>query len=404
MPNFSRRGFLTSCIGVGAVAAVESMPTVTWADLLLAAKERPISDGTGILVLVTLYGGNDGLNTVIPFTDNAYQDARPDLAYAADEVLALDENYGLNPGMTGMADMFQSGSLAIVRGVGYPEPDRSHFRSMDIWQSASLDNAENTGWIGRWLDSTGEDPLRALHFGRVVPALTVGRRSVGALFSREFRPSESSSALIDALSQRHSDDSQAMRMVCDSYRAASHVNQGLEPMFDDDGPVREETDSDNNALAAQLDNVVACIAANLPTQVYSVELGGFDTHADERGTQQGLLTKLDNAVTGFMEKVSGTRHAQDVVVMAYSEFGRRVAANASDGTDHGTAGPVFIAGERVRGGFYGDDPSLTDLVDDDLKVTTDFRDVYHEVLVRGLGADSEPVLGRGRREIGFLRA
>lgn len=404
MPKINRRRFLGACIGAGAAGAVVSLPAATWADILLAAEDRPIQDGTGILVLITLYGGNDGLNTVIPVTDNAYQDARPELAYAADTVLKLDESYGLNPGMPGMANLFQDGSLAIVRGVGYPNPDRSHFRSMDVWQSASLDMPADTGWIGRWLDSTDEDPIRALHFGDVIPPLSVGEKTVGALFSRDAKPFGNSNVLIGALSQTDPNDTPAMRMVCDAFRAATHVNQGLEPIFRDDAYLSDVPVSDNNKLAVQLDAVAACIAAEVPTQVYSVELDGFDTHADERGTQQELLNKLDNALTRFMKQISRGKHGEDVVVMAYSEFGRRVAANASDGTDHGTAGPVFIAGKRVRGGFYGDDPSLTDLTDDDLKVTTDFRDIYHEILVRGLGSDSEPVLGKGRKEIGFLKA
>lgn len=403
MPAIDRRGFLGACIGAAAVGAAASVPTTTWTDVMLAAKDRPLREGAGILVLITLYGGNDGLNTVIPFTDNAYQDARPGLAYKSDKVLKLDEHYGLNPGMSGMAAMFEKGSLAIVRGVGYPEPDRSHFRSIDIWQSASLDNAATTGWIGRWLDSTGRDPLRALHFGRVVPPLAVGQKTVGALFSREAKPSRSSTKLIKALSQRHGDDSAAMRMVCDSYRSAAHVNNGLEPIFTEEDPLSEDRKSRSNGLAAQLAAVADCIAADVPTQVYSVELGGFDTHADELGTQQKLLKKLDQAVKGFVEQISRGKHGKNVIVMAYSEFGRRVAANASDGTDHGTAGPVFIAGDRVRGGFYGDDPSLTDLVDDDLKVTVDFRDIYHEILVHGLASDSEPILGKKRKEIGFLK-
>lgn len=402
MPQISRRGILGACIGASAAGAVAALPPATWTDVLLAATERPLRYDTGILVIITLYGGNDGINTVIPFADNAYQDARPDLSYAGDQVLKLDKHYGLNPGMVGMLDMFENGSLAIVRGVGYPEPDRSHFRSIDIWQTASLDNSATTGWIGRWLDSTGADPLRALHFGRLVPPLVVGAKTVGALFSQDAKPSASSAKFVAALSRHDRDDRPAMRMVADSYRSTAHVNSGLEPMFAE-GPLSERSEPVGNGLSAQLDAVAACIAAGIPTQVYSVELGGFDTHADERGTQEKLLKRLDNAVTTFMTQISRSNHAKDVVVMAYSEFGRRVAANASDGTDHGTAGPVLIAGDRVRGGFYGDDPSLTDLADDDLKVTTDFRDIYHELLVRGLGSDSEPVLGGKRKAIGFLK-
>lgn len=403
MPQMNRRGFLAGCVGVAAAGAAISLPVTNWSDALLAANDRPLQDGTGILVLITLYGGNDGLNTLVPFDNNVYQDARPDLAYGPEEVLKLDDEYGLNPGMSGMAELFQDKSLAIVRGVGYPEPDRSHFRSMDIWQSASLDSSTKSGWIGRWLDSTGEDPLDALHFGRVVPPLAVGDKTIGALFSRSAKPSNGSAQLIAALSKADPSDSNAMRMVSDSYKAAARVNRGLEPLFAEDSPLGDDSDFGDNALAAQLDSIAACIAAGVPTRVYSAELGGFDTHADERGTQEELLRQLDEAISGFMKRISGDKHGKNVVVMAYSEFGRRVAANASDGTDHGTAGPVFILGDRVRGGFYGEEPSLKKLVDDDLEVTTDFRDVYHEVLLNGLRSDPESVLGARRKEIGFLR-
>jgi uncharacterized protein (DUF1501 family) len=402
MQRLSRRTFLAGCAGVGAAGALVSTPIATWADLVQAADDRPLEENTGILVLLTMYGGNDGLNTLIPYTSDAYHDARPDLAYDGGEVLKLDADYGLNPGMPGMAQRFHDGSLAIVRGVGYPEPDRSHFRSMDIWQSASLDNSVRTGWIGRWLDSTDGDPLRALHFGPALPQLTVGEKTVAAVYSDDLKPPADLADVIPALSKPHEDDSLAMTMVCNAYAAATRVNQALEPMFVEGGALVAEREQAGRDLAAQLSAVAACISAGVPARVYSVELDGFDTHADERETQQKLLQTLDSAVTSFINQVSRLKHGKNVVLMAYSEFGRRVAANASDGTDHGTAGPVFIAGQRVRGGFYGDDPSLTDLADDNLKFTTDFRDVYDEILADGIGSDPEPVVGPGRKPIGFL--
>ncbi|MAS07630.1 MAG: hypothetical protein CL534_23460 [Ahrensia sp.] len=405
MPGLSRRGFLAGCAGAGATGALASHPAITWTEVLLAADDNgPLPAKTGILVLVTMYGGNDGLNTVIPYVDNAYQDARPELAYDDSEVLDLDGQYGLNPGMVGMADMFDDRSLAIVRGVGYPEPDRSHFRSMDIWQSASLDNSVATGWIGRWLDANGGDPLHALHFGRTVPQLAVGEGTSAALFSYDTKRLPGSEELMTRLAKHHKSDTRAMTMVCDSLRDAAQINRMLTPMFAEGGPLAASPKSESKGLSAQLSAVAACIAADVPTQIYSVSIGGFDTHADERGAQERLLKNLDTAVTDFMKRMSSDKRAKDIVVMAYSEFGRRVTANASEGTDHGTAGPVFIIGEQVRGGFYGDDPSLTDLVDGDLKVTTDFRDVYHEILTHVLAADPEPIIGKGRKELGMLKA
>lgn len=402
MPSLNRRSFLTNCGRMGAAGAFVAASTVTWGDVLLAANDRPLQDDSGLLVVVTLYGGNDGLNTLVPYAASAYQDARPELAYGANEVLVLDDFYGLNPGMEGLAQLFADGSLAIVRGVGYPEPDHSHFRSMDIWQSASLDNAVTTGWIGRWLDANGKDPLSAIHVGPILPTLAIGEKCSAAAFLNGDMLSGESSALIRALSKSHADDTPAMAMVCDSLRSTAQVSRKLSPMFTADGAPRLEFDE--QSLMSQLDVVAACIIADVPTRVYSVGLGGFDTHADERETQQELLRTLDVAVTRFLRQMSQDKRGKDLTVLAYSEFGRRVPANSSDGTDHGTAGPVFVMGERVRGGFYGEDPSLTDLVRDDLQVTTDFRDVYNEILLRALHTDPEPALGPGRSEIGFLSA
>jgi uncharacterized protein (DUF1501 family) len=403
MAQVRRRDFLVGCAGVAAgVAAGAIIPAaaITWSDVTRGATESPLAAGSGVLVLVTLYGGNDGINTLVPYTDNAYHDARPDLAYTPHEVLDLDGQYGLNPGMPGMAKMFHDKTLAIVRGVGYPQPDHSHFRSMDIWQSASTDNQVSTGWIGRWLDSTGDDPLRAINIGTVLPTLAIGERATASALSPQAIPPEGSQSLIAALSMPDSQDTPAMAMVRESYRATSTTVGSFAPLFGGDG----DTGTGGNPLTAQLDSVARCVKAGVPARVYCVSLGGFDTHADERGTQQSLLKSLDAALTPFLKDMAGDKRGRDVVVMAYSEFGRRVAANASDGTDHGTAGPVFLAGVPVRGGFYGDEPSLKDLDDGDLKTTTDFRDIYNEVLVHTLGADPTPVVGAGRQEIGFLKA
>lgn len=403
MPVLTRRNLLTGFLGVGAAGTLASTPVLNWDDVLLAADDRPLKSDTSILVLITLYGGNDGLNTVIPFDNDDYHDARPDLSYEEDEVVKLDGQYGLNPGLKGMAGMFRDGNLAIVRGVGYPESDRSHFRSMDIWQSASIENSVTTGWVGRWLDFNGGDPLAALHLGPLVPTLALGDRTTAAVLPSDAGFSTESAKLLKTLSKAHPDDTPAMKSVSASYRAATRVDSQFEALLAEGGPL-SKIKPGHNGLADQLDSVVACIAADVPTRVYSVELGGFDTHADEKGRQEKLLRTLDKAMTTFMKKIAGTDREKDIVVMAYSEFGRRVKANSSDGTDHGTAGPVFIAGSKVKGGFHGDDPSLTDLKDGDLKVTTDFRDVYNELLVRGLETDPEPVLGKKRKSIGFLKA
>jgi uncharacterized protein (DUF1501 family) len=396
MPELNRRKFLIASAGVGAAGLLSGAVAISWPDLMRAAQHRPLAEGSGVLVIVTLYGGNDGINTVIPYADNAYHDARPELAYAPGDVLTLDSQLGLNPALKGLAQQWNDRKLAIVRGVSYPQPDHSHFRSMDIWQTASPTEPVSSGWIGRWLDATGDDPLRAVNIGSVLPPLAVGEKYTAAALSPLGTPESADrfAATMDALGVDDPNDTPAMSAVCDAYRATRTTDTTF-------GPVKP-SGSDHNSLAGQLSLVAAAVQAAVPTRVYAVQLGGFDTHADERATQQRLLQTFDDAVNPFLQKMAGDRYGKNVVVLAYSEFGRRVAANASQGTDHGTAGPVFVAGASVKGGFYGEEPSLTDLDNGDLKPTTDFRDIYYELLSRTIGTDPTPSVGTGRKALGFL--
>ena len=396
MPGLSRRKFLIASAGLGAAGLLSGTMAITWPDLMRAAQDRPLADGTGILVIVTLYGGNDGVNTVIPFADNAYHDARPDLAYAPGDVLHLDGQLGLNPALKGLARLWNDRRLAIVRGVSYPQPDHSHFRSMDIWQTASPTEPVSTGWIGRWLDATGDDPLRAVNIGAVLPPLAVGEKCTAAALSTSSATGsrERVTARLEDLGVDDPADTPAMAAVCAAYRATRSTDTAFAQI--------EAPREAGKGLAAQLNVVASAVKARVPAQVYTVQLGGFDTHADERETQQRLLGTFDEAVTPFLQEMATDPYGKNVVLLAYSEFGRRVAANASQGTDHGTAGPVFVAGNAVKGGFYGEEPSLTDLDNGDLKPTTDFRDVYHELLAQTLRTDPTPSVGAGRESLGLL--
>jgi len=398
LTEINRRRFLIASAGAGAVGLLSTAVAVSWPDLMRAAQDRPLPANAGVLVIVTLYGGNDGINTLIPYADNAYHDARPDLAYAPGDVIHLDEQLGLNPAMKGLAQLWNQRQLAIVRGVGYPRPDHSHFRSMDIWQTASPAEPVSTGWIGRWLDANGDDPLRAVNIGPVLPPLAVGEKYTAAALSPggAAGKAEKFDAIMTALGNDDPNDTPAMAAVCKAYRAARTADTTFASV--------KASDEGRNSLATQLSMVASAVKARVPTRVYTVQLGGFDTHANERATQQRLLQTLDEAVARFLQEMSGDRYGKNVVLLAYSEFGRRVRANASQGTDHGTAGPVFVAGVSVRGGFYGEEPSLTNLDNGDLKFTTDFRDVYYELLKRTVAADPTPSVGAGRRSLGFLTA
>ena len=411
MDTLTRRRFLIASGVTGGAALVAGSAAVTWEQLHSRAVSDPLPAGSTVLVVVTLYGGNDGLNTVIPYADSAYHAARPELAYAPSEVLHLDSSLGLNPAMKGLAALWAQKHLAVVRGVGYPKPDHSHFRSMDIWQTASPDEPVPTGWIGRWLDATGDDPVRAVNIGSVLPPLAVGAKTTAAalpLGSAQPLAAPLASA-VTALGKPDPTDGSAAAQVCSSYRAERTVTATLGRALDPSGsePNQDQPSAAGSAggqssLKQQLDVVARCVKAGVPTRVYAVSLGGFDTHADEKGTQQAQLGVLDYALSGFLTDMAGDPRGRGVVALVYSEFGRRVQANASQGTDHGTAGPVFVAGQPVHGGFYGNEPSLTDLDDGDLKASTDFRMVYGELLARVLGVDPARVLGTDRPRLGFL--
>ncbi|PZS12129.1 MAG: hypothetical protein DLM60_23070 [Pseudonocardiales bacterium] len=422
----NRRRFLTYS-GVGAVALAGAGYGID--ALISRARTDPLPAGAGVLVMLTLYGGNDGLNTVIPAADPAYQAARPDLAYAESDVLALGDGLGLNPAMLGLKGLWDNQHLAIVRGVSYPQPDHSHFRSMDIWQTASPEHPTATGWLGRWLDANGRDPLHAVSLDPVLPPMLAGATTAGAALPAGglVLPTGQLGAAFQALGAPLAGETvqqaTAARAITDLHRSATTLGAAL-----DQAVARATTAATGSAappvkstktgqsgggkkgagaagqLAHELDVVATFIEMGAPTRAYSVSIGGFDTHTAERPTQQRLLTEVDAAVTGFVNRMAGSARGRNAVLVAYSEFGRRVAANANQGTDHGTAGSMFVAGAPVRGGFVGDQPSLTDLTDGDLKVTTDFRDVYATLLTDVLGSDPEPVLGPGRAHLPLIAA
>ncbi len=389
--GLTRRSLLKASGVVGAAALLAGAGKIGLDAVLSRAAADPLPTGTSILVVVTLYGGNDGLNTVVPYADSAYYAARPGIACAPDSVLRLDDAFGLNAGLKGVATEFAAGRVAVVRGVGYPKPDHSHFRSMDIWQSASPTRPLTSGWLGRWLDAAGGDPLLALTIGEVLPPMLVGEHSTASALAVSQRPTAAAvDRALAAFSASDPADSEAARLVTASYTAYGKVRALL-----GDQVGKSAAGQAGDDLAAQLGVVAGCIRVGAPTRVYAVSLGGFDTHAGEVARQTELLGQLDAALASFRSALAGHARAGDVVTLVYSEFGRRVAANASEGTDHGTAAPVLLLGARVRGGLHGDAPSLTDLDAGDLKMTTDFRSIYADLLSGVLGTDPARVLPSG---------
>ncbi|MBB5828951.1 DUF1501 domain-containing protein [Micromonospora carbonacea] len=402
MDRLTRRRFLVASGVVGATALAAGATAYTLDDLLATAGDADPDART--LVLVTLYGGNDGLNTVVPYADPAYAAARPELAYRAEEVKRLDDAVGLNPALAGLHGLYAAGRLAVVRGVGYPKPDRSHFRSMDIWHTAEPERPGSTGWLGRWLDRAGGDPRLAVSFEPALPPLLAGARSAGASVPVTDRGAARGlpEPALAALAAAQPGESVARARAAACFADLRSVDELIQGVRDTTGAAEDDPDGEQapatatggarTPLEAQLDLVARCVEAGVTTRVFSVSLGGFDTHADERQLQEVLLGQVDRALTGFAERMARSEAGRRVVVAVYSEFGRRVHANASDGTDHGTASDVLLLGAGVRGGLHGEPPSLTELDDGDLKFTTDFRDVYAALLAQVLHTDPAEVL------------
>ena len=401
MDTVTRRKFLqltSGAVAVGATARLLSM-----SEIAQAAIDRPLPAGTPILVVVTLYGGNDGLNTVSPFTDPIYFSSRPQISYKAETLLPLDAELALNPAMKGVKALWDQKKVAIIRGVGYPDPDRSHFSSMAKWQTASPARHINTGWLGRWVDSQEEDPMLAISLGSVLPPMLAGaKRSGSALpIGGLVIPKGALATECLQLSKPARRDTKLMAAAATSMRNLFSVSTNVQPVLKSPAPVSPDLPTTNGGnaggdsnLAQQLDVVAKLIAVGSPTKVWSVSLGGFDTHANEANAQAALLGVVSDSLSRFMGQLKATTRSNDVTIMVYSEFGRRVVGNGSEGTDHGTSGPMFLIGNSVKGGFYGDQPSLKNLVKGDLAVTTDFRDVYATVLEKVLKSPSDPTIGK----------
>jgi uncharacterized protein (DUF1501 family) len=405
MSTVTRRQFLK----YSGVVAAAATPLLTVDQIAEAAITRPLPLGTPILVVVTLYGGNDGLNTVIPYKDSIYYASRPGITYKPETLLPLSDDLALNASMTGIKSLWDTNKVAIVRGVGYPKPDRSHFSSMAIWQTGSPSSHLNTGWLGRWLDTQATDPMTAISLGSILPPLLVGAKQSGSALPLGGLsiPRGIIGSACQRLSVPSTSDNPLMAAAATSMRNLFNVSENIQPILAKPAPASEDlpTTSGGNAggdtdLSRQLNVVAKLIAAGAPTRAWSVSLGGFDTHANEANAQALLLGTVSKSITTFLSQMKASGRSKDITVLVYSEFGRRVKANGSEGTDHGTSGPVFLIGDRVNGGFYGDQPSLSKLVDGDLAITTDFRDVYSSVVEKVLGTPSEKVLNnwKGRVE------
>ena len=406
----SRRDFLAS--GLAATAGGVIVPPVLAKGVVAAANDGVHSDR--VLVVLQLGGGNDGLNTVIPYADPGYGNARPTIGIKPDKVLRLDDRAGLNPVMTGMQALWNAGQVAIVQGVGYDNPTYSHFEALHVWEYADPQRRAVDGWLGRLLakqvDSQGH-PLAGCALGQ--PNTPAEMRAQGATVSviesaqsYRFQGGTGREVAAPALYRRTPG---IYGVLFD--QALSTAQEGMKALADASKytpsvPYTAESTvyGSKNDLAAALQLTAQMIVTQPSVKICHVVLGGFDTHQQEDTRQQALLGYVDAAVSAFMKDLDAHGQGDRVVLMTWSEFGRRVNENGSRGTDHGSAAPVFVVGKPVKGGFYGEPPSLTSLDMGNLKHTTDFRSVYQTVIRDWLGGDAAAVLGGSFAELPLLKA
>lgn len=401
----TRREFLRHSAGGLGLIAFSSVAPAFLTNSVMAKVPKAEKDRS-ILVLIQLAGGNDGLNTVVPYEDDNYYRLRPKIGIRKNELHLLDDQLGLHPQCGELAALHNEGKLSVVQNVGYPNPNRSHFRSMEIWETGSKsDEYLTSGWLGRYFDnscsgSPTEDPV-ALSVGNEMPdaflannehnifSLALGsgrRRSVGedmlaAMQRSKQAPNDNANFLQHTL----------MNALVTESRVQERI-RGYKPM----------TKYPNSGLANSLKNVASLIASGQETRVYFVSLGGFDTHANQIQRHRTLMTQLSQAMHAFQKDIEAHGLEDQVLTMTFSEFGRRPSENVSGGTDHGTAAPLFVMGSNLKGSLHGKAPDLNVEKNKDLTYSTDFRSVYSTVIRKWFDADPTAVLGGSFKQIDFI--
>lgn len=421
---YTRRVFLKQ--GALLASAAATIPAfLDRAALAMAAQRGGMSSAAGvpderILVVVQLGGGNDGLNTVVPYSMREYYNGRPAIGIPEKEVLRLgDSGVGLHPKMAGLKDLYDAGMLGVIQGVGYPNPNRSHFMSMDIWHTADH-NGTGDGWIGKYFDNEcrgkpDAKPESGIAIGAAAPLAMQGRltkpiafetpelfRWTGLDVDKGLAPAFerlAASSPAEAGMAGNSTAAFLMRTALDAQVSSAQIRKAVAA-----APLAQYP---NSELARELRMIAAMIRSGLKTRVYYATLGGFDTHAGQggaNGRHGNLLQEYAQSLKAFYDDLKAQGNDGRVLTMTFSEFGRRVRQNASGGTDHGAAAPMFLAGPMVRPGVLSNHPSLTDLDDGDVKFGVDFRSVYADVLKSWMKADPVKVLGKNYASVAAIRA
>ena len=389
-------------IQVGSLATASMM-----LPKFLKAFERPamVPPGNKVVVVIQFSGGNDGLNTVIPVTNDIYYRERPRLSIQKGEALGITGDAGLNPALEHFRSLYDDGSLGILNGVGYPNPDRSHFRSMDIWQSASDSNEYiNTGWLGRYLDAQCkgcDKPTQALEIDDILSLAMKGNERKGLAFKDPRRLySSSNERFYKDINSSHSKGEETVDYL---YKTMSETLSSADYIYEQSRLHPTGQAYPNSELGKNLKTIASLILSDINTKVYYVSLGSFDTHVNQAAQQKRLFTELNEAVKSFTNDLKKNNRFQDVLLMTFSEFGRRVSQNASNGTDHGTANNMFfISGALKEKGILNPLPDLSNLQEGDLKHAIDFKNVYATVLNKWLGTDDKEILGKKYDYLNFI--
>jgi uncharacterized protein (DUF1501 family) len=360
-----------------------------------------------VLIVLQLSGGNDGLNTVIPVRNDIYYRERPGLSIARDKSLSLNDEAGLHPSLSNLKALYDEGNLAILNNVGYPNPDRSHFRSMDIWQTgSSSDEVLNSGWLGRYLDAECMHcslPTQVLEIDDILSLALSGEKMKGIAFRDPKRLYDTSQdpffkEMLKAGMQEQGEDPSSYL-----YKVMSETVSGADYIFQESKMRPSATIYPNSEIGKNFKTIASLISSDINTRVYYVSLGSFDTHVGQQAKQEKLFGELNEAIKPFTDDLKASHRFDDVLMMSFSEFGRRVGENGSGGTDHGTANNMFlISGGLKNKGILNAMPDLSNLTDGDLNQQLDFKRVYATVLNKWLQADDYKILGKRYEYLDFI--
>ncbi len=362
-----------------------------------------------VLVVIQFSGGNDGLNCIVPYTDDLYRKLRPNIGYKKEELIRLSDDIGMNMNLQGLADLFFDGNVVLVNNVGYPNPNRSHFRSMDIWQSASDENEYlQSGWIGRILDASCNNSCAKPHYAVEIDdslslALKGSKMSGFAVRDPKRLKELNKNPLIDSIAHNYSPYQNDQHNVEYLHKLLADSTESTEYIAEQAGKFTSTAAYPQNAFAGQLKTIAELIISETNTSVYYVSLSGFDTHALQRNQQERQLKIYGDALKVFCDDLKAHNKFKDTMVMTFSEFGRRVEENGSKGTDHGTANNIYIISGGLRqGGMLNDMPDLSKLDQGDLIYQLDFRSVYATVMHKWLQVDAGAVLGKNFTQLDFI--